>query len=32
MTIAFYEHPFSSHMQKARTAFYEKGIARSDAR
>jgi glutathione S-transferase len=26
MTIAFYEHPFSSYVQKAKTAFYEKGI------
>ena len=26
MTIAFYEHPFSSYMQKAKTALYEKGI------
>lgn len=23
MTIAFYEHPFSSYVQKAKTAFYE---------
>jgi len=27
MTIAFYEHPLSSYVQKAKTAFYEKGIA-----
>jgi glutathione S-transferase len=27
VTIAFYEHPFSSYVQKAKTAFYEKGIA-----
>lgn len=27
MTIAFYEHPFSSYVQKAKTAFYEKGIS-----
>jgi len=26
MTIAFYEHPLSSYVQKAKTAFYEKGI------
>ena len=26
MTIAFYEHPFSSYVQKAKTALYEKGI------
>ncbi len=26
MPIAFYEHPFSSYVQKAKTAFYEKGI------
>jgi glutathione S-transferase len=26
MTIEFYEHPFSSYVQKAKTAFYEKGI------
>jgi len=26
MTIAFYEHPFSSYVQKAKTAFYEKSI------
>jgi glutathione S-transferase len=26
VTIAFYEHPFSSYVQKAKTAFYEKGI------
>jgi hypothetical protein len=25
MTIAFYEHPFSSYVQKAKTALYEKG-------
>ena len=25
MTIAFYEHPFSSYVQKARRALYEKG-------
>ncbi len=27
MTIAFYEHPLSSYVQKAKTAFYEKGIS-----
>ena len=27
MTIEFYEHPFSSYVQKAKTALYEKGIA-----
>jgi glutathione S-transferase len=27
MTIALYEHPLSSYVQKAKTAFYEKGIA-----
>jgi glutathione S-transferase len=27
MTIAFYEHPLSSYVQKAKTALYEKGIA-----
>ena len=26
MTIAFYEHPLSSYVQKAKTALYEKGI------
>jgi len=26
MTIAFYEYPFSSYVQKAKTALYEKGI------
>jgi hypothetical protein len=26
MTIAFYDHPFSSYVQKAKTALYEKGI------
>jgi glutathione S-transferase len=26
MSIAFYEHPLSSYVQKAKTAFYEKGI------
>jgi hypothetical protein len=26
MTIAFYEHSFSSYVQKAKTAFCEKGI------
>jgi len=26
MTIAIYEHPFSSYVQKAKTALYEKGI------
>ena len=26
MIIAFYEHRFSSNVQKAKTAFYEKGI------
>jgi glutathione S-transferase len=26
MTIALYQHPFSSYVQKAKTAFYEKGI------
>jgi glutathione S-transferase len=26
MTIAFNEHPFSSYVQKAKTALYEKGI------
>jgi glutathione S-transferase len=26
MTIAFYEHPFSSYVQKAKTALYKKGI------
>jgi glutathione S-transferase len=26
MTIAFYGHPFSSYVQKAKTALYEKGI------
>lgn len=26
MTIAFYEHPFSSYVQKAKTALYEKAI------
>jgi glutathione S-transferase len=26
MTIAFYEHPFSSYVQKAKTSLYEKGI------
>jgi Glutathione S-transferase, N-terminal domain len=26
MIIAFYEHPFSSYVQKAKTALYEKGI------
>jgi hypothetical protein len=25
MTIAFYEQPFSSYVQKAKTALYEKG-------
>ena len=29
MTIAFYEHPFFSYVQKAKTAFYEKGMPRS---
>ena len=27
MTIALYEHPLSSYVQKAKTALYEKGIA-----
>ena len=27
MTIAFYEHPLSSYVQKAKTALYEKGVA-----
>jgi glutathione S-transferase len=27
MTITFYEHPLSSYVQKAKTAFYEKDIA-----
>ena len=27
MTVVLYEHPFSSYVQKAKTAFYEKGIA-----
>jgi len=27
MTIAFYEHPLSSHLQKAKTAFYEDAAA-----
>lgn len=27
MTIALYEHPLSSYAQKAKTAFYEKGVA-----
>jgi glutathione S-transferase len=26
MTVAFYEHPFSSYVQKAKTALYEQGI------
>ena len=26
MTIAFHEHPFSSYVQKSKTALYEKGI------
>jgi glutathione S-transferase len=26
MTIAFYQHPFFSCVQKAKTAFYEKGM------
>lgn len=26
MTIALYEHPLSSYVQKAKTAFYEKNI------
>jgi hypothetical protein len=26
MTIAFYKHPFSSYVQKAKTALYEKGV------
>ena len=26
MTIAFYEHPFSSYVQKAKTVLYEKAI------
>jgi hypothetical protein len=26
MTIAFYEHPFSSYVQKAKTAFHEKAF------
>jgi hypothetical protein len=26
MTIAFYEHPFSSYVRKTKTAFYENGI------
>ena len=26
MTIALYEHPFSSYVQKAKTAFYGRGI------
>jgi glutathione S-transferase len=26
MTIAFYEHPFPSYVQEAKTALYEKGI------
>ena len=26
MALAFYEHPFSSYVQKAKTALYEKGI------
>ena len=26
MTIALHERPFSSYVQKAKTAFYEKGI------
>jgi hypothetical protein len=29
MTIAFYEHPFSSYVQKAKTALYEKAIRSS---
>jgi glutathione S-transferase len=27
MTIAFYEHPFSSYVQKAKTVLYEKAIS-----
>src|SRR6185312_11042507 len=27
MTITLYEHPLSSYVQKAKTAFYEKGVA-----
>ena len=26
MTVTFYEHPFSLYVQKAKTAFYEKGV------
>ena len=29
MTIAFYEHPFSSYMQKAKTALYKRAFCSS---